>query len=190
MKEFCSSPCLHKVVQGNFGNFVLQKSIEHYLKSRHNKLELIASIIKCLDEVSDYKVQEKWGDQLLVRYLNDLEALPGMHIIEVDSVSSSEQDFKAFMEQKRQVEDLLTQKMKEIHYQHQMQKQHIQNQMQGAKGAPYGGYHGARGGQSNAFMSKYHGHGHGGQGGGGHYINNKHHQKMNKYRGGNHGQGH
>ena len=97
VKEFCSSSCLHKVVQGNFGNFVLQKSIEHYMKSRHNKLELIASIIKCLDEVSDYKVQEKWGDQLLLRYLKDLDALPGPQITKVDSASSSKQDFKAFM---------------------------------------------------------------------------------------------
>ena len=64
-----------------------------------------------------------------MRYLNDLDALPGVHITEVDSASSSEQDFKAFMEQKSQVQILLEQKMKDIHYQHQMQKQHIQNQM-------------------------------------------------------------
>lgn len=78
-----------------------------------------------------------------MRYLNDLDAVPGVPITEVDSTSSSG---SAFMEQKRQVEHLLEQKMKDIHYQHQMQKQHIQNQMQGAKGAPYGGYHGGRGG--------------------------------------------
>lgn len=90
LKEFCSSPCLHKVVQSNFGNFVLQKSIQHYFKLKRHKLELIARIIKSLDEVSDFKVQEKWGDQLLVRYLNDLEVHPHNPAEIEDSTTPSE----------------------------------------------------------------------------------------------------
>lgn len=82
------------------------------MKSKHNKLELIESIIKCLEEVSDYKVQEKWGDQLLVRYIHSLDTFP--HISEVDSSQKSEQEYKAFLEQKRHVEILLSQKMKDI----------------------------------------------------------------------------
>ncbi len=60
-------------MQGNFGNYVLQNSIEKYIKSKHQKLKLISCIISCLEEVSDNKVKEKWGDHLLVKYLQNLD---------------------------------------------------------------------------------------------------------------------
>ena len=60
--------------------------------------------------------------------------------------------------------------------------------MQGGKPGNFSGYHGGRGGHSNSFTAKYNSQGgHMGGGAGANYINNKHHQKMNKQRGGNKG---
>lgn len=51
--------------------------------------------------------------------------------------------------------------------------------MQGGKGGHFGGYHGNRGSHGNSFTAKYNSQG-GQSSGGSNYINNKHHQRMNK----------
>lgn len=53
---------------------MLQNSIETYLKTDSQKSRLIARIIKNLGEVSEYKVQTKWGQEILVSFLDKLMA--------------------------------------------------------------------------------------------------------------------
>lgn len=36
-------------------------------------MKLIDSVISCLHEVSDWKVQDKWGNQLLPKYLKSVD---------------------------------------------------------------------------------------------------------------------
>lgn len=70
VQELIDSSNLHKVVHGQFGNYVLQKSIERYVRDANLRLRLIQAVIDCLHEVPDGKVQEKWGHQLLRKYLH------------------------------------------------------------------------------------------------------------------------
>jgi hypothetical protein len=67
--EFCESSDLNRVVQSQFGNFVLQNSIasqnnpkqQGYCKTEQQRIKLIHAIIMSIQEVTDYKVQTKWG---------------------------------------------------------------------------------------------------------------------------------
>jgi hypothetical protein len=65
IREFCDSKMLSKVVNSNFGNFVLQNSLKTYCKSEEQRNLLIERIIQSLKEVQDYKVQVKWGEDIL-----------------------------------------------------------------------------------------------------------------------------
>jgi hypothetical protein len=55
---------------GNFGNYVLQNSLEKYIKLPTLKLQLIESIINCFDQINEIKIQLKWGKDLLEKYLD------------------------------------------------------------------------------------------------------------------------
>ena len=48
IEEFCLSQDLYKVVQCNFGNYVLQNSIEDYCKNPSQRYKIIKNIIGCL----------------------------------------------------------------------------------------------------------------------------------------------
>jgi hypothetical protein len=63
---------LPRVVHSNFGNYVLQKSLNVYGKSDHQKIKLLKAIIQCLTEVPEYKVQQKWGNELLKSFIHEL----------------------------------------------------------------------------------------------------------------------
>ena len=66
---------LHKVVHSNFGNYVLQNSIESYCKAEHQRIKLIERIISCLHDVNDYKLQTRWGREILSRFINGAKSV-------------------------------------------------------------------------------------------------------------------
>ena len=100
MKEFCDSSILHKVVNSNFGNFVLQNSLKTYCKSEEQKNFLIECIILCLSQVCDYKVQVKWGDEILLSFIeqvSDQAAYDHLNELlseEMAKINASHQQFK------------------------------------------------------------------------------------------------
>lgn len=69
IQELFDGDQLHKVVRSQFGNYVIQGSIENYLRSADLRMSLIEAVIDCLGSVNDWKVQEKWGTTLLRKYL-------------------------------------------------------------------------------------------------------------------------
>jgi len=71
--EFCSSQNLHSVVEGDYGNYVLQNSLDQYLKSNELKVRLIDSIINCIDKLKNQKTQIKWCDKILAMNIKKLE---------------------------------------------------------------------------------------------------------------------
>lgn len=73
IKEFCDSTILYKVVSSNFGNFVLQNSIKTYCKFEDQRNVLIEKIVLCLKEVTDYKVQVKWGEEILLNFIEQVQ---------------------------------------------------------------------------------------------------------------------
>lgn len=54
--ELCTSINLPKVIQSQFGNYVLQKSLKEFCKTNEQKIKMLKAIIKCLTEVNEYKV--------------------------------------------------------------------------------------------------------------------------------------
>lgn len=70
IQELFDGDQLHKVVRSQFGNYVIQGSIESYLRSAELRMSLIEAVIDCLTSVNDWKVQEKWGNTLLRKYLS------------------------------------------------------------------------------------------------------------------------
>jgi hypothetical protein len=69
VQELLAEQLLHKIVRSQFGNYVVQGSIENYLRSAELRMALIEAVIDCLGSVNDFKVQEKWGHTLLRKYL-------------------------------------------------------------------------------------------------------------------------
>jgi len=58
IQEFVDSSNLEKVVESDFGNYVLQNTLKKYCHGCHDaKLDLIEAIIDCLPNVSEYKIQ-------------------------------------------------------------------------------------------------------------------------------------
>ena len=78
IEEFCHSPQLHKVVQGNYGNYVIQKCL--VVMSDKNVIKLIEKIIECLKDIYDYKIQLKWGQKILIEAIDKIiQRNPQMH---------------------------------------------------------------------------------------------------------------
>ena len=71
--EFCRASDLHKVVLSNFGNYVLQHSLEGQDGNPKLKVQMLRAIIECLGKVGDFKVQQKWGQEILVKHIKQLE---------------------------------------------------------------------------------------------------------------------
>jgi hypothetical protein len=71
VQEFIQSEFLHKVVQSNYGNYVLQNTLDKYCKCTATKLDLIEAIIGCLLQVSEYKLQQKWGKDIIGKHLKE-----------------------------------------------------------------------------------------------------------------------
>lgn len=59
------------MVQSNYGNYVLQNTLDKYSKCNNSKFDLIEAIINCLLSVSEYKIQQKWGYEILAKHLKD-----------------------------------------------------------------------------------------------------------------------
>jgi len=77
-KEFCHSAYLFKVIQSKFGNFVLQKSIQTFQDP-----QLIECTITSLSDVTQYQVQQKWGTDLLVKFINNMPSKDKDRLTEV-----------------------------------------------------------------------------------------------------------
>ena len=73
IEEFCNSAYLHQVISSNFGNYVLQKSLKTYCKSEKLKYQLLEHIIHSLRNVNEYKIQQKWGNDILMQLIESLE---------------------------------------------------------------------------------------------------------------------
>lgn len=100
INEFCESTILYKVVSSNFGNFVLQNSIKTYCKSEEQRNILIEQIILSLKEVTDYKVQVKWGEDILLNFIEQVqdqdayENLSQIITVEMEKINLKHQHFK------------------------------------------------------------------------------------------------
>ena len=50
---------------------MLQKSLKEFCKTNDYKIKLLRAIVKSLTEVNEYKVQQKWGNELLKSFIDD-----------------------------------------------------------------------------------------------------------------------
>ena len=50
----------------------MQKSLKEFCKTNEQKILLLDAIIKSLSEVNEYKVQQKWGNELLKGHIEAL----------------------------------------------------------------------------------------------------------------------
>ena len=73
IEEFINSNILHKVVESNFGNYVLQHTLGKYCKCQQVKEQLLTAIMQCLSNVTEFKVQEKWGQKILSVQISELQ---------------------------------------------------------------------------------------------------------------------
>lgn len=71
MQEFINSKILYKVVESDFGNFVLQNTLESYSKCQDTNYDLIDAITDCILDISQFKLQQKWGNEILIKHLQD-----------------------------------------------------------------------------------------------------------------------
>ena len=72
LTEFVTSKELYKVVESNFGNYVIQNSLDKYCKCEQTKVKLINAIINCIPEINEYKLQQKWGNEILMKFIKKL----------------------------------------------------------------------------------------------------------------------
>ena len=74
IKIFADSKDLDKIVVSEFGNFVLQHTRLNYCpQCKEAKLILIEAIINCLYNITEFKIQQKWGNEILVHNLKHMQ---------------------------------------------------------------------------------------------------------------------
>lgn len=114
---------------------MLQKSLKEFCKTNDYKIKLLRAIVKSLTEVNEYKVQQKWGNELLKSFIDDLRNDP---------------------EQKEELETMLQKQMEQINaknkqYKHNVHMSHgssgdyyqkSSNYSQGSGGGSGGGFSG------------------------------------------------